>query len=131
MKLTAKVKLQPTKEHYQLLLETLKMANATCSHISERAWQTQTFKQFDIHRLVYQDIRSTADPLSAQMVVRAIAKVADAYKLDRETKREFSLLGGFAYDDRLLSWKMDRQEVSIWTAAQDPLCLRQAAKGVA
>lgn len=117
MKLTAKVKLQPTKEQYQLLLETLKMANATCSHISERAWQTQTFKQFDIHRLVYQDIRSTADPLSAQMVVRAIAKVADAYKLDRETKREFSLLGGFAYDDRLLSWKMDRQEVSIWTIA--------------
>jgi len=115
MRLTAKVKLQPIEEQYKLLLETLKIANATCDHISQRAWGAQTFKQFDIHRLVYKDIRSTGNPLSAQVVVRAIAKVADAYKLDKDTKRTFAPLVGFAYDARILSWKMDRRTVSIWT----------------
>lgn len=115
MKLTAKVKLLITTEQHNLLLETLKIANTTCDHISQRAWDMQTFKQFELHRLVYKDIRSTGNPLSSQMVVRAIAKVADSYKLDRKTKRTFSLTGGFAYDARLLSWKMDIQQISIWT----------------
>lgn len=114
MKLTAKVKLQPTTEQYNLLLETLQVANQACNEISSRAWKTKTFKQFDIHRLVYKDIRGLG-MLSAQMTVRAIAKVADAYKIDTDIKRTFSPLGGFAYDNRILSWKVDRQTVSIWT----------------
>ena len=53
--------------------------------------------------------------LTAQVVIRCIAKVADAYKLDRQTKRTFQPLGSIAYDARILSWKLDPQEVSIWT----------------
>jgi putative transposase len=47
------------------------------------------------------------------MVVRAIAKVADAYKLDKKSKRTFKSLGSIAYDDRLLRYY--ESEVSIWT----------------
>ncbi|MBA3242382.1 MAG: IS200/IS605 family element transposase accessory protein TnpB [Acidobacteria bacterium] len=59
-------------------------------------------------------MRDTFD-LSAQVIVRCIAKVADAYKLDKKTKREFKLDGAIAFDDRILSWKTDKQMVSIWT----------------
>ena len=115
MKLTAKIKLQPTEKQFNFLVHTIAIANATCNHISQRAWDTQTFKQFDIHHLVYKDIRSEEYPLSAQMVVRAIAKVADAYKLDKKVKRSFNPTGAIAYDARILSWKMEDQTISIWT----------------
>jgi len=114
MILTAKVKLQPTPEQHQTLLRTLEEANAACNDISRRAWDTKTFGQFSLHRLVYYDIRA-ASPLSAQMVVRAIAKVADAYKLDKKVQRTFDPHGAFPYDDRILSFKTQEQTVSIWT----------------
>jgi putative transposase len=114
VKLTAKVKLQPTPEQHQALLETLYLANGTCNYISTVAWESRVFSQFKLHQLVYYDIRqSTA--LSAQMAVRCISKVADAYKLDKKTKREFKSLGSIAYDDRILRWYINRLTVSIWT----------------
>lgn len=114
MKLTAKVKLQPTQNQYASLLDTLEQANAACNEISETAWQKRTFNQFGLHKLVYNAIRESTG-LSAQVVVRCISKVADAYKLDKKTKRTFSLHGGIAYDARILRWYVDKQEVSIWT----------------
>jgi IS605 OrfB family transposase len=47
------------------------------------------------------------------VVVRAISKVADAYKLDRQRRRAFRPLGAIAYDSRILRWYAS--EVSIWT----------------
>jgi len=114
MRLTAKVKLLPTPEQDDALHRTLEAANAACNYISERAWQEQTFRQFSLHKLVYYDVREHFG-LSAQMTVRCIAKVADAYKLDHRTKRSFRKRGAIAYDSRILRWKQDQQEVSIWT----------------
>jgi len=113
MRLTAKVKLQPSMEQHVQLLRTLEEANAACNHISQRAWDEQTFKQFPIHRLTYREVRNQFG-LSAQMVVRCIAKVADSYKVDRDTMRVFKPHGAIAYDSRILRWLVDEQEVSIW-----------------
>jgi IS605 OrfB family transposase len=114
VKLTAKVKLQTNPEQHQALLETLYAANAACDYMSTVAWETRTFSQFRLHKLVYQDVRKATD-LTAQMVVRCISKVADGYKLDKKTRREFNRLGSIAYDDRILRWYVNRQTVSIWT----------------
>ena len=57
MKLTAKVKLQPTKEQADLLKTTLETANAACNQISQQAWDTQTFGQFSLHKITYHAIR--------------------------------------------------------------------------
>ncbi len=114
MKLTAKVKLQPTDAQANGLKRTLETANAACNYISDVAWGARTFGQFQIHKLVYHDARASFD-LAAQVVIRCIAKVTDAYKLDRKTKRAFRPLGSIAYDSRILSWKLDKSEVSIWT----------------
>jgi len=113
VKLTAKVKLQPTPEQAQLLRETLEQVNRACNHISRRAWETRTFNQFRLHKLTYSETRTKFD-LTAQVVIRAIAKVADAYKVDRKHKRVFRPHGGIAYDSRILNWRMADSTVSIW-----------------
>jgi putative transposase len=60
------------------------------------------------------DIRTRFD-LTAQVVIRLLAKVADAYKLDRQRQRVFRQHGSIAYDDRILRYGDDW--VSIWTVA--------------
>jgi IS605 OrfB family transposase len=67
-----------------------------------------------LHHKCYRAVREQFG-LSAQVAVRTIAKVADAYKLDRKTKRTFKTTGSIAYDDRILSWRLHDQTVSIWT----------------
>lgn len=114
MKLTAKVKLLPTDAQAASLKRTLETANGACNQISDLAWDAQSFGQFQIHKLAYYEIKSAFD-LSAQLIVRCIAKVCDAYKLDKKTKRTFKPLGSIPYDLRILSWKMDKSLVSIWT----------------
>ena len=112
MKLTLKIKLLPSKEQADLLLKTIKEANAVCDTISEIAWEKKIFNQFKIHNEVYHSLKGSTN-LSAQVLVRCISKVADAYKLDKKTKRTFKPLGSITYDSRILSYKGDT--VSIWS----------------
>lgn len=112
MKLVLKIKILPTDEQRSLLLQTMEEANKACAYISDVAWVNKTFGQFKIHHLCYDDVRQKFN-LSAQMVVRCISKVADAYKLDHKKKREFKTHGSICYDSRILSYKED--EASIWT----------------
>jgi putative transposase len=114
VKRTIQLKLQPTPEQATALKRTLETANAACDSISQIAWETQTFRQFAIHRLAYQAARETFH-LAAQLTVRCIAKVADAYKLDRKVQRTFAPLGAVAYDQRILSYTHQNTAVSIWT----------------
>lgn len=112
MKLTLKIKLLPTDEQANLLLDTMKEANAVCGAISEVAWQEKVFNNFKLHRKVYHSYKATFN-LSSQMLIRQIAKVADAYKLDKKTKRTFRPLGSIAYDSRIMTYKPDNI-VSLW-----------------
>jgi putative transposase len=117
MKLTVQVKLLPSKEQAEALKETLRASNVAANEISGIAWERRSFGQYKLHKLAYHHVRASSD-LASQMVVRAIAKVADAYKLDGEKPKRrhtFRPLGAIAYDDRILRWKGG--EVSIWTTA--------------
>lgn len=114
MKLTARIKLLPSPEQADGLTQTLERANAACNYISEQAWASQTFRQFSLHKLTYYDVRARFG-LSAQMVVRAIGRVSDAYDISKDTRRGFSKWGAFPYDDRILSYNLNRRTVSLWT----------------
>lgn len=114
MRFTIQLKLQPTPEQADALTRTLERANEACNYISRVAWEAKTFRQFAVHKLVYQPVRDTFG-LAAQLTVRCIAKVADAYKIDRKTLRSFSPHGAIAYDDRILSLALPKSEASIWT----------------
>lgn len=114
MKLTATVKLQPSPEQADALLRTLERTNEAATWVSEQAWQTKTFGQFALHRMFYRECR-TRFGLAAQAVVRVIAKVAAAYKLDKRMQRTFRPHGATAYDLRILRWRMEEQSASIWS----------------
>jgi putative transposase len=106
------LKLLPTPEQADALKRTLETANAACDYISQVAWESRTFRQFPIHRLTYHAVRETFN-LAAQLAVRCVAKVADAYKRDKDTQRTFAPLGAVAFDERILAYQ--RASVSIWT----------------
>jgi putative transposase len=112
--LTAQLKLEPTTEQADALARTLLACNAACDYISGAAWDSNTFRQFDLHRLCYRETRKRFG-ISAQAAVRCISKVADAYKLDRQTKRSFRPMGSAAYDQRILSYNPEASTVSIWS----------------
>lgn len=112
MKLTLKIKLLPTDKQANLLLDTMKEANAVCNAISNIAWDRKVFQQFRLHKETYYVIKNTFN-LTSQMIIRQIAKVADAYKLDKKVKREFRPFGSISYDNRILTYKPGNI-VSLW-----------------
>ena len=113
MKLVVNFKLLPSPFQHRALLQTLELANTACDFASGVAWKHEVFGQFKLHKLVYREIREKFS-LTAQLVVRVIAKVADGYKLDRGTQRSFKPHGSIAYDDRILRY-LPEDRVSIWT----------------
>jgi len=113
MKLTLLVKLAPSPEQHQALLETMERFNKACNDIAEVAFHNKTANKIRLQKIVYYRIREQYG-LSAQMTVRAISKVAEAYKRDRAIKPIFEPHGAMIYDSRILSWKgLDR--VSLLT----------------
>ena len=112
MKLTLKIKLLPTIEQANLLLDTMKEANTVCNAISEVAWEKRIFNNFKLHYEIYHAFKATFN-LSSQILVRCIAKVADAYKLDKKVKSEFRPLGSIGYDSRIMTYKPN-DIVSLW-----------------
>lgn len=113
MKLVANLKLTPTPEQHTALLDTLKVSNRACTWLAGQAWETHTFGQFALHKLTYERCREQFG-LAAQMTVRCIAKVADAYKLDRKSKRRFRRYAAQPYDDRIFRFCSDTT-LSLWT----------------
>lgn len=115
MKLVANLKLTPTDAQHEALLDTLKVANRACTWLSGQGWETKTFGQFALHKLAYESCRAQFG-LAAQMTVRCIAKVADAYKLDRKTRRRFRRYAAQPYDDRIFRFCSDTH-LSLWTTS--------------
>jgi len=112
MKLTLKIKLMPTDEQANLLLNTMKEANSVCNAISDVAWYKRIFNNFKLHHEIYHTYKAKFK-ISSQVLVRCIAKVADAYKLDKKVKREFRPLGSIGYDSRIMTYKPNNI-VSLW-----------------
>jgi IS605 OrfB family transposase len=115
MKLVANIQLKPDRQQARTLQETLERCNAACDWISLLAHQTKTFKQFALHKLCYQDIRQRFG-LTAQVAVRCIAKVADAYKAGSDVVRTFRKQAAQPFDDRIFRFRSD-DLVSLWTTA--------------
>jgi IS605 OrfB family transposase len=108
MKQVLVVKLAPEPEQYAALLRTLETFNAACNDIGEVAFENRLANKAALQKLVYYDIRARFG-LSAQMCIRAIAKVAEAYKRDREQLPAFRPHGAMTYDERILSFpRVDR-----------------------
>jgi len=138
MKRVVQVKLLPTNEQAQWLAHTLELANTAANVVSIRArkmlgTKTSKLRPKDLQEVTYNTCRGYFD-LSAQMSVRVAAKVAGSYntlssnlkngnygKIGSKRRKkiekrviEFRKFSAQPYDDRILSWKYDTNEVSIW-----------------
>lgn len=112
MKLVANIQLKPTREQEKLLRATLERCNEACNDLSERGFAAGKTRQFDLHKLAYAETRDRFD-LSAQVAVRCIAKVADAYKAGRDVQRAFRKHAAQPYDERIFRFTSG-DTVSIW-----------------
>jgi putative transposase len=83
------------------LKEVMQAFNAACNFVSGVAWEQRVFNQIALHHFTYRSIRERFG-LPAQLAVRAIAKVVDAYKASKAVRAEFRPLGAITYDSRVL-----------------------------
>ncbi len=111
--LTLNVKLNPDRGQCAKLLTTMEKFNEACNYDSEIAWFNKKFGKTGIKKLIYYNIKQRYS-LSAQLTVRAIAKVAESYSNDRKTIHKFDKRGAVVYDQRVLSFK-NNDAVSILT----------------
>src|SRR5260221_7471767 len=108
MKQTLIVKLAPELEQHTALLRTLEAFNAACNDIAGTAFEHRIANKMELQQLVYYDIRQRFG-LSAQMCIRAISKVAEAYKRDREKRPSFRPHGAMTYDEPILSFPREER----------------------
>ncbi len=104
MKQTLLIKLNTTKEQFEALKQTMHRFNEACNYIAGFAHKNHTANKMKLQPIVYREARDRYQ-LSAQMAIRAIAKVCEAYKRDRTIKPKFRLDGAMVYDQRILSWR--------------------------
>jgi IS605 OrfB family transposase len=113
--LTLPVKLAPMPEQSAALLATIERFNAACDWIGGLAFRERCANKVALQKLAYYDVRARFD-LSAQLTIRAISKVVEAYTRDRTIQPRFRAHGAVPYDERIMSWK-GIEHVSLLTLA--------------
>lgn len=113
MKLTLQIQLLPSAEQAVALRETLARFNEAASWLAEKAFALRSANKIELQQLFYADIRQGFQ-LSAQMTVRCIAQVCEAYKRDKSKLPKFRKHASMPFDQRMMSFKgIDR--VSLLT----------------
>lgn len=99
-----------------MLKATLERCNAACTWLAAKGFAANTTRQYDLHKLAYAELRERFG-LTAQAAVRSIAKVADAFKVNRTVAPVFRPLAAQPYDERIFRFVQDGNAVSLWTIA--------------
>lgn len=133
MKLVVQLKLTPSLGQATALAATLKACNQAANHVSQVAFARQVFGNYQLRRLAYAQVRASG--LGAQASQHVIKKVADAYTTLRVNLRNgnygkpgsrrrqkveskpITFRPGSAqpFDQRNLSFAVDKQTISLWT----------------
>ncbi len=104
MKTVLQIKLLPDETQRTALMETMRVFNDACNFIAEVAFREQCASKFVLQKLVYDHVRKQFG-LSAQLTIRAISKVVEAYKRDKSKQCFFKPTGAVVYDQRIMSFK--------------------------
>jgi IS605 OrfB family transposase len=82
----------------------MRVFNDACNAIADVAFREQCASKFALQKRVDEDVRKQFG-LSAQLTIRAIAKVVEAYKRDKSKQCFFKPTGAVVYDQRIVSFK--------------------------
>jgi putative transposase len=114
------LQLTPTaKEQSKLLLDTLERSNAASNVISQRSSEAGATRKYNLQNLLYFDTRREFD-LTAQAVIRCIAKAAGAYATQKTNNTDGVVTlrkhAAQPYNDRIFRF-VANDMASIWTLA--------------
>ena len=104
MKQTLLLKLVPTAEQSNALLDTMHQFNAAANYVASVAWASKTANTFALQKLVYGELRAPFK-LPAQLAIRCISKASEAYKRDKSIQPTCKPEGAIVYDPRVMSFK--------------------------
>jgi putative transposase len=104
MKQTMLLKLAPTPEQHHALLETMHACNEAANYVAQVAFAEKSANKFELQKVVYGELRTTYY-LPAQLAIRCISKVSEAYKRDKSIQPAFRLEGAIVYDPRVMTFK--------------------------
>jgi putative transposase len=135
VKLVVPIRLYPGATQEAALRDTLTRCNQAANLASAQALRMRVTSKQSLQRMIYRELKAMG--LSAQPAIHVIRKVADAYAALRANVRAgnlgdpgsqrrvraeskpitFRADAAQPFDDRCLSWQLDRRTVSIWTTA--------------
>ena len=113
MKLAVQTQLLPDAAAAIRLRETIERFNEACNWTAGVAFEHQCSRAFDLHKIAYRNIRDRFN-LLADMAVRVLAQVCDAFKRDKTIRPKFRKHAAVPYSmGRNVSFKgIDRVSIS-------------------
>src|SRR5215813_13096747 len=113
VKLTLQTQLLPDGDQARQLSATMRAFNAAADWLAVEAFRLKTANKVELQQLYYDQLRDDFG-ISAQMAIRCIAQVCEAYKRDKSIRPRFKKYASIPYDQRLMAFKgVDR--VSLLT----------------
>jgi putative transposase len=104
VKLTLQTQLLPDQEQAEKLSATMAAFNTAADWLAGEAFKLQTANKVKLQHLYYKELRKRFN-LSAQMAIRCIAQVCEAFSRDRSKRARFRKYASIPYDQRLMSFK--------------------------
>lgn len=104
MKLTLQLQVLPDAEASRRLRETVERFNAAANWLVGEAFAAKLANKVVLQRRHYRELRESFG-LSAQMAVRCIAQVVEAYSRDKSKRPRFRPHAAMPFDQRMMSFK--------------------------
>src|SRR5262249_2076508 len=113
MRLALQIQLRPDREDAQRLRATIERFNEAADWLAGVAFEPGPANKLLLQRTAYKDLRERFG-LSAQMAIRCIAQVCEAYKRDKSIRPRFRPRAAMPFDQRMMSFK-GLERVSLLT----------------
>jgi IS605 OrfB family transposase len=104
VKLTLQTQLLPDGDQARKLSEAMQAFNAAADWLAGEAFSLRTHNKVELQQLYYRRLRDDFG-ISAQMAIRCIAQVCEAYSRDKSKRPRFRKYASIPYDQRLMSFK--------------------------
>src|SRR5271166_3886769 len=104
MKLTLQTQLLPDPEDAPKIMATVERFNEAAIWLAEIAFERKIANKFELQKLCYAELRERFG-LSAQMAIRCIAQVCEAYKRDKGKRPKYRKHSTMPFDQRMISFK--------------------------
>ena len=104
VKLILQTQLLPDGDQARKLSATMRAFNAAADWLAGEAFRIRTANKVELQQLYYNQLRDDFR-ISAQMAIRCIAQVCEAYRRDKSIRPRFKKYASIPFDQRLMAFK--------------------------